>query len=49
MAAFLAQAVVEPRLAEPLRSGGPQMAAFVASFTPQIRPGGDAEQDAMAP
>ena len=48
LAAFLAQAVVEPRLAEPLREGGPQMVAFVASLITQARPGGDAERDAMA-
>ena len=48
LAAFLAQAVVEPRLAEPLREGGPQMVAFVASLITQARPGGDADRDAMA-
>lgn len=48
LAAFLAQAVVEPRLAEPLREGGPQMAAFVAGLIAQVRPDGDAERDAMA-
>lgn len=48
LAAFLAQAVVEPRLAEPLREGGLQMAAFVASLIAQARPDGDAERDAMA-
>lgn len=48
LAAFLAQAVVEPRLAEPLREGGSQMVAFVAGLITQIRPHGDAERDAMA-
>ncbi|KJK45868.1 hypothetical protein UK23_24655 [Lentzea aerocolonigenes] len=48
LAAFLAQAVVEPRLAAPLREGAPQMVAFVADLITQVRPGGDAEQDAMA-
>ncbi len=48
LAAFLAQAVVEPRLAEPLREGGPQMVAFVAQLITQVRPGGDADRDAMA-
>ncbi|MEU0883607.1 TetR/AcrR family transcriptional regulator [Lentzea sp. NPDC005914] len=48
LAAFLAQAVVEPRLAEPLREGAPQMVAFIAHLITQVRPGGDAERDAMA-
>lgn len=47
LAAFLAQAVVEPRLAEPLRSGGQEMIAFVASQIRAVRPDGDAERDAM--
>lgn len=47
LAAFLAQAVVEPRLAEPLREGSHEMAAFVASQIRAVRPGGDAERDAM--
>jgi AcrR family transcriptional regulator len=47
LAAFLAQAVVEPRLAEPLREGGSQMVAFVAGLITQARPDGDAERDAM--
>lgn len=48
LAAFLAQAVVEPRLAEPLRSGGQEMVAFVAAQIRAVRPDGDAERDAMA-
>ena len=48
LAAFLAQAVVEPRLAEPLRSGSHEMVAFVASLIRAVRPDGDAERDAMA-
>jgi AcrR family transcriptional regulator len=48
LAAFLAQAVVEPRLAEPLREGGPQMVAFVAGLITQVRPDGNAERDALA-
>jgi AcrR family transcriptional regulator len=47
LAAFLAQAVVEPRLAEPLREGGPQMVAFVADLIRQVCLDGDAERDAM--
>ena len=47
LAAFLAQAVVEPRLASALRSGGPQMVAFVADLITQVRLDGDAERDAM--
>jgi AcrR family transcriptional regulator len=48
LAAFAAHAVVEPRLAAPLREGSPQMVAFVAGLITQVRPGGDAERDAMA-
>lgn len=48
LAAFLAQAVVEPRLAEPLREGGREMVVFVAGLITQVRGGGDAERDAMA-
>ncbi|MEV6243347.1 TetR/AcrR family transcriptional regulator [Lentzea sp. NPDC051838] len=47
LAAFLAQAVVEPRLASPLREGGSQMVAFVGGLIAQARPDGDAERDAM--
>lgn len=48
LAAFVAQAVVEPRLAEPLREGGREMVVFVAGLITQVRGGGDAERDAMA-
>jgi AcrR family transcriptional regulator len=48
LAAFLAQSVVEPRLAEPLRAGGREMAAFVAAQIRAVRAEGDAERDAMA-
>ncbi|KOV82160.1 TetR/AcrR family transcriptional regulator [Nocardia sp. NRRL S-836] len=48
LAAFLAQAVVEPRLAEPLRAGSHEMVAFVAGQIRAVRPEGDAERDALA-
>ena len=48
LAAFLAQAVVEPRLAEQLRAGGPELVAFVADRIRAVRPEGDADRDAMA-
>ncbi len=48
LAAFLARAVVEPRLAEPLRAGGQEMVAFVAAQIRAARAEGDAERDATA-
>ncbi|MCR3749743.1 TetR/AcrR family transcriptional regulator [Lentzea californiensis] len=48
LAAFLAQAVVEPRLGEPLRRGNGEMVAWLAGMITEVRPGGDAERDAMA-
>ncbi|GGN13080.1 HTH-type transcriptional regulator PksA [Lentzea pudingi] len=48
LAAFLAQAVVEPRLGEPLRQGNGEMVAWLAGMITAVRPGGDAERDAMA-
>jgi AcrR family transcriptional regulator len=48
LAAFLAQAVVEPRLGERLRKGYGEMVAWLAGMITAVRPGGDAERDAMA-
>lgn len=49
LAAFVAQAVVEPRLARPLAEGGREMVAFVASLIRRANPrNDDADQDAMA-
>jgi AcrR family transcriptional regulator len=48
LAAFLAQAVVEPRLGEPLRQGNAEMVAWLAGMITAVRPGGDPERDAMA-
>jgi len=48
LAAFLAQAVVEPRLGEPLRKGSTEMVAWLAGMITAVRPGGDPERDAMA-
>jgi len=48
LAAFLAHAVVEPRVAEPLRQGHGEMVAWLAGMISAVRPGGDPEQDAMA-
>ncbi|SES18070.1 transcriptional regulator, TetR family [Lentzea xinjiangensis] len=48
LAAFLAQAVVEPRLGEPLRRGSGEMAAWLAGMISAVRPGGDPERDASA-
>ena len=48
LAAFLAQAVVEPRLGEPLRHGNGEMVAWLAGMISAVRPGGDPERDAMA-
>ncbi|ANZ42503.1 hypothetical protein BBK82_05265 [Lentzea guizhouensis] len=48
LAAFLAQAVVEPRLAEQLRAGSDEMVAFVAEQIRAARPEGDALRDAKA-
>ncbi|MFI6097649.1 TetR/AcrR family transcriptional regulator [Lentzea sp. NPDC051213] len=47
LAAFLAQAVVEPRLGEPLRQGNGQMVAWLAGMITAVRGSGDAEFDAM--
>lgn len=47
LAAFLAQAVVEPRLGESLRRGSGEMVAWLAGLITSVRPGGDAERDAM--
>jgi AcrR family transcriptional regulator len=47
LAAFLAQAVVEPRLGEPLRHGNGEMVAWLAGMISAVRPGGDPERDAM--
>ncbi|SFR23110.1 hypothetical protein SAMN04488564_106478 [Lentzea waywayandensis] len=48
VAAFLAQAVVEPRLGESLRRGNTEMVAWLAGTITAVRPGGDPERDAMA-
>lgn len=48
LAAFLAQAVVEPRLGEPLRQGGGEMVTWLAGMITAVRPGGDPERDALA-
>ena len=48
LAAFLAQAVVEPRLGELLRQGNREMVAWLAGMITAVRPGGDPERDAMA-
>ena len=49
LAAFLAQAVVEPRLGEPLRSGQPRDGGVAGGHDHRaVRPDGDAERDAMA-
>lgn len=47
LAAFLAQAVVEPRLALTLREGNGQMVAWLAGLIGEVRPGGDPQRDAM--
>ncbi|HUQ60834.1 MAG TPA: TetR family transcriptional regulator C-terminal domain-containing protein [Lentzea sp.] len=47
LAAFLAHAVVEPRLGEMLRRGSGEMVAWLAGLITAVRPGGDAERDAM--
>lgn len=48
LVAFLAQAVVEPRLGESLRRGNGEMVAWLEGLITEVRPGGDAERDAMA-
>ncbi|RAS64680.1 TetR family transcriptional regulator [Lentzea atacamensis] len=48
LAAFLAQAVVEPRLGVPLHEGNEQMVAWLAGMITAVRPGGDPKRDAMA-
>lgn len=48
LAAFLAQAVVEPRLGRPLREGSGEMATWLAGMITAVRPGGDPRRDAMA-
>ncbi|MGI5502200.1 TetR/AcrR family transcriptional regulator [Lentzea sp. CA-135723] len=48
LAAFLAHAVVEPRLGEPLRSGSGEMVAWLAGMITAAGGSADAEQDAMA-
>jgi AcrR family transcriptional regulator len=48
LAAFLAQAVVEPRLGLPLREGNGEMIAWLAGMIASARPGGDPRRDAMA-
>ena len=48
LAAFLAQAVVEPRLAESLRRGSGEMVAWLGGMISAARPGSDGEQDAAA-
>ncbi|MGW6935691.1 TetR/AcrR family transcriptional regulator [Lentzea sp. NPDC054927] len=48
LAAFLAQAVVEPRFGQALREGTDGMVAWLAGMITAVRPGGDPERDAMA-
>lgn len=48
LAAFLAQAVVEPRLGLPLHEGNVEMVAWLAGMISAVRPGGDPKRDAMA-
>ncbi|MFS8099426.1 TetR/AcrR family transcriptional regulator [Lentzea alba] len=47
LAAFLAQAVVEPRLGLPLHEGNGAMVAWLAGMITAVRPGGDSAKDAM--
>ncbi|GGU42376.1 TetR/AcrR family transcriptional regulator [Lentzea flava] len=48
LAAFLAQAVVEPRFAEVLRRGNDEMVVWLAGLIAAVRPGGDPKRDAAA-
>lgn len=48
LAAFLARAVVDPSLAEPLRQGNGEMVAWLAGMITAVRPGGDPQRDAMS-